>query len=183
MTTSKTLQMQLRLNNGTLILALVVDKYPIQIGFHYTGKDPQKTYYTPINPERMFLENQLLAALADPQVNETGKRIAPLVLEAAQQLLEATHTITAEDTLIHTPEMTDEYGAWQSVVEEFRLLGQDINDSKFNRQVQAILLWAEHLVSLRQKQAYPDRVRAMKCAKASYLHLKSLDLGTVIKWL
>lgn len=55
-----------------------------------------------------------------------------------------------------TNQMQVEYEAWQSVVREWNsIIGDSMNEPKFNTLIAAIRMWAEELVLLRESQE-PD---------------------------
>jgi hypothetical protein len=53
-----------------------------------------------------------------------------------------------------------EWRAWQLVVEQFRKLGLDINEDKFNPLIRCIEAWGELLVELRMDQTGFEREQA-----------------------
>lgn len=70
--------------------------------------------------------------------------------------------------LDNLPRMNAEFEAWKQVVKQFRALGFDINDARFNPLVKAVHAWGEELVSLRVKQSEELRARALSQARVAY---------------
>ncbi len=62
------------------------------------------------------------------------------------------------------PEMSSEGSAWQAVVAEFKGLGMDINDRRYNKLVDMLRLWGERLAALRRTQDAETVQKAMDSA-------------------
>jgi len=157
----KTIQIKLNLNNSTLTLAIIPTTDPITIGLYYKHRNQEGNSYhhRPLNPK--YLQKSIEKALTDPE-------IATAVLHAAQQLLDIAQATKPPDQLAYNPEIEAEYSAWQDVVNEFKLIGEDINNIKFDILIKTIQLWAEHLVALRQKQTTITCAKATKCTNEIY---------------
>lgn len=63
-----------------------------------------------------------------------------------------------------------EWNAWQKVVFEFRSIGIDMNERRFNPLVSAICLWGEELHRLRSGQTADQQLKAFNDYKRQYAH-------------
>lgn len=64
--------------------------------------------------------------------------------------------------------MGAEHQAWLDMVADFRELGINVNDEKYNPLVKSICLWGERLVYLRVNQTVQIRVNALLNARADW---------------
>ena len=68
----------------------------------------------------------------------------------------------------YTDKMRAEWEAWKAFCKEFRKIHGDINDPKNSPMVQAIRLWGEELVSLRETQTEPTKRSILEVTRANY---------------